>query len=273
MEKSILNISAYKFVNIDQPEILQAKFRARCHALGIKGTILIANEGVNVALAGSEPSVRQFMRQMQDDQRFSNIEFKQSWSEQIPFRKVRIRVKDEIIMMRVPSVDPLENTAKHLSPQELKTWLDEGRDIVMFDARNDYELKVGGFKNGYDLNINNFREFPERVKEVPDEIKQKPVVMFCTGGVRCEKATPLAMAAGFKEVYQIDGGILKYFAECGDAHWQGECFVFDDRVAVDTDLAPSKRHYCLNCLETLHEQDMMLPSFKYNHSCKHCQIG
>lgn len=271
MKNTILNVSAYKFVPLDNPELLQAKFRARCQALGIKGTILLANEGINLAIAGPEKSMRQFMRQMRDEAVFSDIEFKESWSETIPFRKVRIRVKEEIIMMRVPDVDPLKKTASHLKPTELKAWLDEGRDVVMFDTRNEYEMKVGTFKNAYNPHIDNFREFPELMQGVPQEIKDKPVVMFCTGGIRCEKATAVAIDAGFKDVYQIDGGIIKYFEECGGAHWDGECFVFDDRVAVKPDLSPSDKRYCLQCLETLSDDDLQSEHYVYNKSCPHCK--
>ncbi|PIQ43334.1 MAG: sulfurtransferase [Gammaproteobacteria bacterium CG11_big_fil_rev_8_21_14_0_20_46_22] len=270
MTQTILNISAYQFVPIEDPAVYQAKYRARCQALGIKGTILLAKEGVNLALAGSEASLRQFMRQMKDDEAFADIDFKESWSETIPFRKVRVRVKDEIVMMRVPGVNPAERTARHLKAKELKQWLDEGRDVVMFDTRNEYELKVGTFKNAYNPHIDNFRELPEKLKMLPDELKKKKVVMFCTGGIRCEKATVAAIEAGFEDVYQIDGGIIKYFEECGGEHWDGECFVFDDRIAVKKDLTPSDKHYCLQCLETLTDDDLKSEKFVYNKSCPHC---
>jgi len=266
----ILNISGYKFVPIEDPNLIQAQLRARCEALGIKGTILLAKEGTNIALAGTEPSIRQFIRQLNEDEHFSDLIFKESWSEKIPFRRLRVRVKDEIIMMRVPSVDPLKKTGKYIAPKELKAWLDENRDVVVLDTRNDYEIKVGTFENAIDFNVENFREFPGKLYEVADAIKDKPVVMFCTGGIRCEKATAVALDCGFKNVYQLDGGIIKYFEDCGGAHWKGECFVFDDRVAIAPNLQPSDKHYCLECLEELTEEDLKSPMFQYNKSCPHC---
>jgi predicted sulfurtransferase len=148
-----------------------------------------------------------------------------------------VKVKKEIIPLGLPSVRPREKTGARLAPRELKRWLDEKRDMVLLDTRNDYEIDHGTFETAMSLRLDHFREFPERLAEVPAELRDKPLVMFCTGGIRCEKASVVAMAQGFREVYQLDGGILKYFEECGGEHYEGRCFVFDRRIAVGSDLA------------------------------------
>lgn len=267
---SILNISGYKFVAIDNTERLQAHFRQQCTALGIRGTILVSHEGLNVALAGAEEVIQTFKKILQHDARFADFKFKNTRSNDIPYRRLRIRIKDEIIGMQVDNIDPNKKTGKHLDAKTFKQWLDEGRDICVLDTRNDYEVKIGTFEKAINLNIQNFREFPEAVQTLSQEIKDKPVVMFCTGGVRCEKASTFCLNHDFKEIYQLDGGIIKYFEKCGDAHWQGECFVFDDRVAIKTDLNKTAYHYCLACLEKVTPQEMQSDQFLYNHYCPRC---
>lgn len=268
---SYLNISAYKFAPLSGLESLQQRYRQRCESLGIRGTILLAPEGINLCVAGEEAGVRRFMEKMQEEAPFEDLSFKESWSAKIPFRRLRVRIKPETIQMRVPGMNPLEAAGgKYIQPLEFKQWLDEGKDIVVLDTRNDYEIKVGTFENALDLQIVNFRDFPQTVAALPEALKKKTVVTFCTGGIRCEKATIAMKAAGFEEVYQIEGGILKYFEECQGAHWQGECFVFDDRIAVKKDLSPTEAHYCLNCLEKMSAEEMAAGPFKYNHYCPHC---
>lgn len=268
---SYLNISGYKFVNLDDLPSLQQRYRQRCESLGIRGTILLAQEGVNIALAGEEAGIRRFIEKMNEEAPFQDLVFKESRSDKIPFRRLRVRIKPETIQMRVPGINPLHQVGgKYVRPLELKQWLDEGQDVVVLDTRNDYEVKIGTFENALALNIENFRDFPAAVAKLPADLRKKKVITFCTGGIRCEKATVVMKALGFDEVYQIEGGILKYFEDCEGAHWNGECFVFDDRVAVKTDLSPSENHYCLSCLEKLTEEDMTHGPFKYNHYCPHC---
>jgi predicted sulfurtransferase len=217
--------------------------RNRCVALGFKGTILISAEGINGFLAGEEAAIRQFLSEIREEREFADLEVKESWSSEIPFTRMLVKIKREIIPMGRPDVRPTEFTGKRLYPAQFKQWLDENRDIVVLDTRNDYEVEAGTFEKAEHLNLKNFREFGDRLKELPNEVREKPVVMFCTGGIRCEKATALALKEGFKEVYQLEGGILKYFEEVGGAHYRGDCFVFDDRVTVDPELRETGKGY------------------------------
>lgn len=269
-ENNILILSGYKFVPIDNPERLQKHFLKQAQAIGIFGTILVGAEGLNMALAGTEENINRFRKILKEDARFEDIEFKESWYDKIPFRRMRVRLKNEIVTMRQDGIDPLQKTGNYLPAKEFKKWMDEGKDICILDTRNDYEYKIGSFENAIDPDIENFREFPEYLRNMPDEVKKKPVVMFCTGGIRCEKATASALEAGFEDVYQLEDGIIKYFEECGGDHWRGECFVFDNRVAVKPDLSATDKTYCLACLDELTEEDMKSDKFAYNRYCPHC---
>jgi predicted sulfurtransferase len=241
--KKYLNIAFYKFVELDNlPERRQA-MRARCRELGFRGTILLSAEGINGFLAGEEEVLRQFLSELAAKPEFFKLEVKESWSSQIPFSRMLVKLKKEIISMGRPDIRPTEMTGKRLLPSDFKKWLDENRDIVVLDTRNDYEVEAGTFEKAEHLNLKNFREFGERLKEVPKEKREKPVVMFCTGGIRCEKATALALKEGFTDVYQLEGGILKYFEEIGGAHYKGDCFVFDNRVTVDPELRETGKGY------------------------------
>jgi predicted sulfurtransferase len=188
-------------------------------------------------LSGEEPALREFQAFILAMEPFKDMEFKESWSSGIAFPRMLVKVKNEIIPLGLPSVDPLQKTGTRLAPQELKAWLDERKDFLLVDTRNDYEVDYGTFENAVSFELKNFRDFPKHLSELPEEARERPVVMFCTGGIRCEKATAVAMDMGFKEVYQLDGGILRYFEECGGSHYEGQCFVFDRRIAVDTDLS------------------------------------
>src|SRR3990167_1597646 len=265
-----LNVSSYRFVHLQHPAVWEAYFRKLCTKLTIKGTILLSHEGINLALSGSQDAMDAFSDALSQHDEFRDLYLKPSWSGAIPFRRLRIRVKKEIIKMGVENIRPDLKTGTYLSPAEFKKWLDENRDVAIVDTRNDYEIKVGTFKNAINLHIENFRDFPQASKNLPGELKEKPVVMFCTGGIRCEKASALYLEYGFKYVYQIDGGIIEYFKECGGAHWDGECFVFDNRVAVRPDLTPTEKHYCLACLDVLSDEEVKSNRFLYNHYCPHC---
>ncbi|OGT29734.1 MAG: hypothetical protein A3E87_08790 [Gammaproteobacteria bacterium RIFCSPHIGHO2_12_FULL_35_23] len=265
-----LNISGYKFVQIDNPIILEKHFRHLANSLGIRGTILVGSEGLNISLAGEKEAVYQFIDSLYADQRFTGLKFKESWSSSIPFRRLRIRIKEEIVTMRVEGIEPAKKTGKYLPAEKLKKWLDENREFALLDTRNDYEHKIGSFNKAIDLNIENFRDFPEKVKALPDELKKKPLVMFCTGGIRCEKAAVYCLENGFEEVYQLEDGIIKYFEKCGGAHWRGECFVFDNRVAVKPDLSETEKKYCLACFEILTLEELKSDKFAFNRYCPHC---
>lgn len=228
---TILNISAYKFICLEKLPTLQQALQYEGKRLQIKGTILLAPEGINLMLAAPAAALKEFVTFIKQDARFADLWLKESVSATIPFEKFKVRIKPEIITMD-PSINPAEQTATHLEPREFKRWLDEQKEVVVLDTRNTYEINVGTFDNAIDVNIEHFRDFPTAVKLLDDSLKEKPIVMFCTGGVRCEKASVVLMQQGFKNVYQLNGGILNYFEQCGGAHYHGECFVFDERVTV-----------------------------------------
>lgn len=230
---NILNIAAYRFARLDGLPELRDGIRAQCKSLGLKGTVLIAGEGINLFLAGAEPKIESFLDALRADGRFSAIDVKRSWSATQPFKRLLVKIKREIVSMRRPEIDPLKASAPRLAPQELKRWLDQGRDIVLLDTRNQFEVELGSFENTLALGLTSFSEFPRSTAALADELKNRPVVTFCTGGIRCEKAAPWLISQGFRQVYQLDGGILNYFEQCGGAHFRGECFVFDERVALD----------------------------------------
>jgi UPF0176 protein len=237
----ILNIATYRFVAIDDPDAVRARLLPHANALGLKGTILLAHEGINMFLAGAETTVRTFLAILDDDARFANLDIKESWSETMPFHKMKIKVKDEIVTFRQSQVNPAKTPAPFMSAQELKKRLDRGEDIVLLDTRNDVEVDTGTFKGAVFWGNKNFTEFGEIAKQHLDELKDKTVVSFCTGGIRCEKAAPYLQSLGAKNVYQLEGGILRYFETVGRDHYDGDCFVFDERAAVDPALAPTSR--------------------------------
>jgi UPF0176 protein len=236
---NILNIAAYRFVALSELAQLRAALRMRCQELGLKGTILIAGEGINLFLAGSAGNVESFLDALRADARFAPIGVKRSWSAAQPFRRLLVKIKREIVSMRRPEIDPCALSAPRLAPQELKRWLDEGREIALLDTRNQFEVEMGSFEHALTLGLKSFSEFPRATPALPQELKDRPVVTFCTGGIRCEKAAPWLISQGFREVYQLDGGILNYFEHCGGAHFRGTCFVFDERVALDAALRQS----------------------------------
>ncbi|MFN7096699.1 MAG: rhodanese-related sulfurtransferase [Gammaproteobacteria bacterium] len=237
----IINISGYKFVSLDFLAKLKTELLDFCKSKDIKGTILLAKEGINIMLAADNEAIQAFETFIKAKPVFADIAFKYSQSEQLPFEKMLIKIKKEIVTMGQPDINPAQHPAPNLPPKEFKQWLDEGRELVIIDTRNDYEYELGTFEGAIDLHIKNFRSFPAAVANLDDTMKDKPVVVFCTGGIRCEKAAPYMIKQGFKEVYQLEGGILKYFEECDGAHYKGECFVFDDRILVNTKLEEVNR--------------------------------
>ena len=198
--------------------------------------ILLSTEGINLFLAGTRGNIDSFLEKLRVCPEFSDLEVKESISDHQPFSRMLVRLKKEIIAMGHDEIRPHQQSSPKLSAKELKKWLDEGRDVTLLDVRNDYEVEVGTFKDAVPIGVDSFRDFPDAAEKLPGELKQKPIVMFCTGGIRCEKAGPLMENQGFQEIYQLDGGILKYFEECGGDHYDGDCFVFDKRVVLDPGL-------------------------------------
>lgn len=233
----ILNISAYKFVPIDDAQALRDHLHERARALGLSGTVLLAEEGINLFVAGAEDRVRDFVALLRADTRFTDLRPKESWSDRIPFRKMLVKVKREIIRMNHPTIRPAAGRAPAVDPLTVRRWLDqgaddEGRPVVTLDTRNAFEVDYGTFSGALDWRLQKFSDFPEAVQAHLDELQGRTVVSFCTGGIRCEKAAIYLQEAGLQHVYQLEGGILKYFEEAGGEHYRGECFVFDEREAL-----------------------------------------
>lgn len=239
----ILNIAGYRFVSLPDIAGLQQKLLHACSSRGLKGTILLSQEGINLFLAGQPASIHELLRILSEDPRFSGMETRQSWSAAQPFRKLLVKIKPEIIRMDHPAIRPAAGRAPSVNAATLKRWLDaghddDGRPVVTLDTRNDFETDVGTFQGAIDLRIGKFTEFPKALLARQDELQGKTVVSFCTGGIRCEKAAIFMREAGVEHVFQLEGGILKYFEDQGQAHFDGECFVFDERRAVDAALVP-----------------------------------
>jgi UPF0176 protein len=232
----VLNIAFYRFQNLKDLQPLKALLYARCSQLELRGSILISPEGVNGCLAGLETQIREFQSFFATLEIGKAMKYRESYSDAIPFRKLFVKMKREIIPMDDPSIQPAEGSGAYISPQELKRRLDENWQVTLLDTRNQYEVALGTFHNAQHFELKNFRELPKYLQALPEEYKAKPLVMFCTGGIRCEKASIVAMQMGFKEVFQLEGGILRYFETCGGAHYDGDCFVFDERVALDCHL-------------------------------------
>jgi UPF0176 protein len=240
LERTILNIAAYKFVAIDDPTALQQKLLDTARSKRLLGTILLAPEGINFMLAGESESLETFLVNLAGDARFADLPIKRSKSSTQPFRRLLVKVKREIVGLKRPDIRPDITPAPRIAPAELKRWLDEGRPIVLLDTRNEFEVKAGTFVGAQSLGINAFSDLPAAAAHANPAWHNATVVTFCTGGIRCEKAAPLLASMGFREVLQLDGGILRYFEECGNAHYTGDCFVFDERVALDDELKPRK---------------------------------
>ncbi len=239
----ILNIAAYKFVALNDLDTLQTAVREAAQSRALRGTVLLAEEGINLFLAAPRDDIHDFLAWLRRDVRFHDLEVKESWSHAQPFRKLLVRIKPEIIRMNHPAIQPATGRAAAVDTTTLQRWLDaghddEGREVVTLDTRNDFEVDVGTFQNAIDWRIRKFTEFPQALLDHRHELEGKTVVSFCTGGIRCEKAAIFMREAGVSHVFQLDGGILKYFEESGHAHFDGACFVFDERRALDPALQP-----------------------------------
>lgn len=268
--QQILNVAAYKFVTLSDLPALREELKQACVARELRGTILLSPEGINLFLAGNPAKLSEFLDTLRTRPEFADLTTKDSYSAEQPFRRMLVRLKTEIIAFGVDGIEPGEKTSPKLPAMELKRWLDEGRKVRLLDVRNDYEFDLGSFHGAEKLGIDHFRDFPEMIGKLPDEAKREPVVMFCTGGIRCEKAGPLMEKAGFESVYQLDGGILKYFEECGDAHYEGSCFVFDSRVALNARLEPTGDQLCFACQAVLTPQDVSSDQYLLGKYCPHC---
>ncbi|RYX89700.1 MAG: sulfurtransferase [Comamonadaceae bacterium] len=248
---SILNIAAYRFVRLDDTENLRIRLLDAARLNSLKGTILLAEEGINFFLAGTAQGIHAFMAIVRADARLAPIEVKESWSEAQPFRKLLVKVKREIIRMDHPAIRPDFESGAGRAPSvdaaTVRRWLEQGHDdagrpVVTLDTRNGFEVDHGTFDGAIDWRIEKFTEFPGAFQKHRAELEGKTVVSFCTGGIRCEKAAIFMREEGLPNVFQLEGGILKYFEETGGAHYSGACFVFDERESLTPDLAPATRN-------------------------------
>ena len=270
MADEVVNIAGYRFTNLPDRDDLQQPLRDLCQHLSLKGTILLAHEGINFFLAGSQSSVDSFIEYLEQDERLTNIPIKVSYSDYQPFRRMNVRLKKEIISLGLPHIKPAVLTGEEITPMDLKQLLDTGEEVVILDTRNEYECRIGTFENALELDIRSFRDFPKAVEEMSEELKDKPIVMFCTGGIRCEKASVVMMDAGFTNVKQLKGGVLGYFEEVGGDHWKGDCFVFDRRVAVNHALEETDVVQCYACREPLLLEEQNTGDYVIAKSCPYC---
>ncbi len=276
---NILNIAAYQFVALPDVAEWRAPVKTRCVELGLKGTILLTPEGINLFLAGAPQSISDFLTWLRNDAlfegKFSRLTVKESYSDRQPFNRMLVKLKKEIITMRHPTIRPDNQRAPAITPQQLKQWLDQGhddqgREIVLLDTRNAFEVEVGTFEEAREFNIHHFGEFPQAIQQTADSLRDKTVVTFCTGGIRCEKAVLYMQEIGMDNVLQLDGGILKYFEDVGGAHWRGDCFVFDDRVALNPQLKETSTRQCYACRAVVTAEEQQDARYVPGQSCPKC---
>lgn len=269
----VINLSCYKFAPLDDLEGRKAQLLALCLEQKVKGTILLAPEGINFFIAGTIVQLDNVLKAIREIPGLADIQPKESPSGEQPFKRMLVKIKKEIIAFGIEGVNPARKPAPKITAQELKKMLDEGRPITLLDTRNDYEVRMGTFKGAVPAGVMTFREFPNAVKKLPENLKDQPVVMFCTGGIRCEKAGPFMEMEGYTNIMQLDGGILKYFEEVGGAHYEGECFVFDERVGVGPDLQETPSILCFNCQMPLSLVDQQHQDYVLEKSCPYCIHG
>ena len=270
-----LTAALYRFVDLPDFAALREPLLACCEAHGVKGTLLLAREGINGTIAGPEAGVHAVLAHLRADPRLADLPHKASWSDHPPFHRMKVRLKKEIVTLRVPGLDPNKTVGQYVKPQDWNALLADP-DVLLIDTRNDYEVAIGSFQGAVNPNIRTFTELPAWLDAQPalrGEGGRKPkVAMFCTGGIRCEKSTALMKMRGFDEVYHLDGGILKYLEEIPPAQstWQGECFVFDERVSVGHGLVPGPHELCRSCRWPLSPADKASPHYVKGVSCAHC---
>jgi UPF0176 protein len=271
-----VNISAYKFITFNDTAEKRPEFLSICQKLNLKGTVLLTPEGINLFLAGLRHEIDAFMDWLHTDPRFSDVKAKESFSDSQPFTKLLVKLKAETITMRMPLIRPEDGRAPSVLPRTLKQWLDQGHDdngrpVVMVDTRNAFEVDVGSFDNTIDFRIHKFTEFPEVIAANKAMFKDKTVVTFCTGGIRCEKAAIHMQNVGYEHVYQLEGGILKYFEEVGGDHYHGDCFVFDYRTALNSKLEATDTTQCYACRSVVTPREQLSPYYIPGKSCPHCK--
>ncbi|BCG93025.1 oxygen-dependent tRNA uridine(34) hydroxylase TrhO [Mesorhizobium sp. 131-2-1] len=261
----------YRFARLDGFEALRAPLAAFCCGRGIKGTLLLAREGINGTVAGSEAAIAALIDHLNSIEGLAGIEVKYSVAAEMPFHRMKVRLKREIVTMGVEDLDPASSAGTYVAPADWNALISDENTIVI-DTRNAYEVSIGTFKGAVDPATASFREFPAWVERHRDELEGRKVAMFCTGGIRCEKATAYVKSLGFEDVFHLKGGILKYLEEvpAEQSLWQGECFVFDERVSVSHGLAEGEAELCRACRHPLTVEDRLSPHYAAGTSCPHC---
>lgn len=267
----IVVAAMYKFVDLPDYRDLREPLLDTCHRLGIKGTLLLAAEGINGTVSGTREGIDQLLAYLRSDERLADLEHKESLYQDKPFYRMKVKLKKEIVTMGVDGIDPRQVVGTYVRPQEWNELISDP-EVLVVDTRNHYEYAIGTFANAVDPETETFREFPEYVKENLDPNTHKKVAMFCTGGIRCEKATAYMKEQGFEEVYHLQGGILKYLEEVPPEQslWRGECFVFDNRVAVNHELKRGQYDQCYGCRHPITEDDKRSEYYMKGVCCPHC---
>ncbi|ERN41571.1 putative sulfurtransferase [Rubidibacter lacunae KORDI 51-2] len=268
---NIVIAAFYKFVRLSGCDEVRSRLLDFCKLQQLKGTILLASEGINGTVAGSSEAIAGLQEFLQTDERFAEIAFKLSYADETPFRRLYVRVRAEIVTLGLSDVDPLQLTGTRVAPEEWNTLLDDPETLAI-DTRNQFEYEVGTFAGAISPQTDAFHEFPQFVRDRLDPQKHRKIAMFCTGGIRCEKASAYLLQQGFAAVYQLDGGILRYLevTEPEQSRWDGECFVFDTRVSVDCDLNPGSYEQCFACRRPLSDAERQSDKYQPGLACPHC---
>ena len=261
----------YKFTRLDDFEEIQGPLKIFLESLNIRGTLLLAKEGINGTISGDNDSIMKSLDYLQKDERLVGLEYKFSYSEKPPFKRLKVKLKKEIVTLGVLNIDPTFSSGTYVKPADWNELINDP-DVVLIDTRNNYEFEIGSFKGSINPNTETFRQFPAYTKNNLEKYRDKKIAMFCTGGIRCEKSTAYLKSKGFENVFHLQGGILKYLEEVkeDDSLWEGECFVFDDRVAVKHNLELGKYDQCHACRFPITEEDKEHPHYEKGTSCPRC---
>ena len=261
----------YKFTRLDDFESIQLPLKTYLDSLSIRGTLLLAREGINGTISGSKGNLEKVLNYLQSDSRFMGLEFKYSYSNKAPFKRLKIKLKKEIVTMGLAQIDPTHSVGTYVKPKDWNELINDP-DVVLIDTRNNYEYEIGSFKGAINPNTETFREFPNFTENSLEKYRNKKIAMFCTGGIRCEKSTAYLKSKGYENVFHLQGGILKYLEDVGENEslWEGECFVFDDRVAVKHNLEQGRYDQCYACRFPITKEDTMHPHYEKGASCPRC---
>jgi UPF0176 protein len=261
----------YRFARLPHYETLREPLAQLCCGNGIKGTLLLAAEGINGTVAGSAEAIKKLIQRIEAEPELKGLELKYSYASEMPFHRMKVKLKKEIVTLGVPEIDPLKSVGTYVAPKDWNGLISDP-DTVVIDTRNDYEVAIGTFRGAVDPRTKTFREFPEWVEEHRKELEGKKIAMFCTGGIRCEKATAYVKGLGFDEVYHLKGGILKYLEEVPpeESRWDGECFVFDERVSVGHGLKEGETELCRACRHPITPEERLSQYYREGVSCSHC---